>query len=106
MKPERHTLQLCAQIAETLHLVLLDNKDDDLRELVVMEVLPIAGAGTLSVRVGYPVQQPGDLPRVQQKLAGSARSLRTEIAMTITRRRTPEMLFQVVPLSSLHGLAK
>jgi hypothetical protein len=106
MKPDRHTLQLCAQIAETLHLVLLDSKDDDLRDLMVLEVLPLAGAGTLLVRLAYPVQQSSDLPRVQQKLADSGKNLRNEIAMAITRRRTPEILFQVVPSSTFSGSTK
>jgi ribosome-binding factor A len=106
MKPDRHTLQLCAQIAETLHLVLLDSKDDDLRELMVLEVLPIGGAGTLLARVSYPVQNLGDLSRVQQKLADSAKNLRSEIALAITRRRAPEILFQVVPSSSFSGSTK
>ena len=34
MKPDRHALQLCSQVAETLHLVLLDSEDDDLRDLL------------------------------------------------------------------------
>ena len=100
MKPDRHTLQLCAQVAETLHLVLLDSKDDDLRDLMVLDVIPISGAGTLLVRVSYSVQQNGDLPRVQQKLFDSAKALRQEVAASITRRRTPELLFQVVPSHS------
>lgn len=105
MKPNRHTLQLCAQIAETLHLLFLDNQDDDLRELMVLEVLPISGAGTLLARLAYPVQQADDLPRVQQKLASSAKSLRSEIAREITRRRVPEILFQVIPSPSVHAVA-
>lgn len=95
MKPDRHTLQLCHQIAETLHLVFLDQNDDDLRELTVVEVVPLAGAGTLLVRVTYPVQQPGDLARVQIKLSQALKLIRGEVANSITRRRVPELFFQV-----------
>lgn len=95
MNHDRHTLQLCSQIAETLHLVLLDQDDDDLRDLSVVEVIPIAGAATLLVRVSYPVRKPHDLARVQSKLAGAVKSLRAEVAASITRRKTPELLFQV-----------
>jgi ribosome-binding factor A len=89
-------MQLCAQVARTLHLILLDSQDDDLRDLMVLEVLPLAGTGSLLVRVSYPAQRPDDLPRVQEKLSGAAKALRCEVASAITRRRAPELLFQVV----------
>ncbi len=95
MNHDRHTLQLCSQIAETLHLVFLDQDDDDLRDLSVLEVIPIAGAATLLVRVSYPVRKPDDLARVQAKLSGAVKRLRAEVAGSITRRKTPELLFQV-----------
>lgn len=90
-------MQLCSQVAETLHLVLLDSDDDDLRDLTVLDVLPLAGSGSLLVRVSYAVRKAGDLPRVQHKLAESAKALRAEVAAAITRRRAPELFFQVVP---------
>jgi hypothetical protein len=95
MKPDRHTLQLCSQVAETLHLVFLDQSDDDLRDLTVLEVLPLAGPGTLLVRVQYPVSRPGDLARVQEKLTTHVKMLRAEVAGSITRRKAPELFFQV-----------
>lgn len=95
MKPDRHTLQLCSQVAESLHLILLDQDDDDLRELSVLEVLPLSGAGTLLVRVAYPVRKADDLARVQTKIANSVKMLRAEVASSITRRRAPDLFFQV-----------
>ncbi|HMP17721.1 MAG TPA: hypothetical protein PKD72_11905, partial [Gemmatales bacterium] len=95
MKVDRHTLQLCKQVEETLHLVLLDQSDDDLRDLQVLEVLPLAGSGTLLVRVQYPVRRTEDIPRVQQKLHSHLKELRAEVAQSITRRRAPELFFQV-----------
>jgi hypothetical protein len=95
MKQDRHTLQLCSQVAETLHLVLLDQDDDDLRELTVQEVLPLSGPGTLLVRATYPVRQPEDLARVQAKLNEAVKVLRAEVAGSITRRKMPELFFQV-----------
>lgn len=95
MKPDRHTLQLCSQIAESLHLIFLDQNDDDLRDLTVVEVLPLAGASTLLVRVQYPVTKPGDLARVQEKITSHLKMLRAEVASCITRRRVPELFFQV-----------
>jgi ribosome-binding factor A len=97
MRPDRHTLQLCSQVAETLHLVFLDSDDDDLRDLMLLEVIPVSGAGTLLVRVSYPVRRADDLARVQLKLAESGKALRAEVAAAITRRRAPELVFQVVP---------
>jgi ribosome-binding factor A len=98
MNPDRHTLQLCSQVAETLHLILLDSEDDDLRDLMLLEVLPLAGAGTLLVRVSYPVRKPDDLARVQHKLADAGKALRAEVAAAITRRRAPDLAFQVIPV--------
>jgi ribosome-binding factor A len=95
MKPDRHTLQLCSQIAETLHMVFLDQTDDDLRDLTVIEVIPLAGAATLLVRVAYPVSKADDLARVQAKLTSSVKMLRAEVAGSITRRKVPELFFQV-----------
>lgn len=95
MKPDRHTLQLCSQVAETLHLVLLDQDDDDMRDLSVVEVIPVSGAGTLLVRLTYPVRKSDDLVRVQTKLHDATKMLRAEVAHSITRRRVPELLFQV-----------
>ena len=95
MKPDRHTLQLCSQIAETLHLVFLDQDDDDLRDLMVLDVLPLSGPGTLLVRVQYPVRKPGDLARVQQKVTSQVKMLLAEVAQSITRRKVPELFFQV-----------
>jgi ribosome-binding factor A len=97
MKPDRHTLQLCSQVAETLHLLFLDSEDDDLRDLMLLEVVPLAGAGTLLVRVSYPVRKPGDVARVQHKLSEAAKAIRAEVTAAITRRRAPELAFQVVP---------
>lgn len=97
MKPDRHTLQLCSQVAETLHLVLLDSDDDDLRDLSLLEVLPIAGSGRLLIRLSYPVRKAGDIARVQQKLTDAGKELRAEVAAAITRRKAPELNFQVVP---------
>lgn len=95
MKPDRHTLQLCKQVEETLHLVLMDQSDDDLRDLSVVEVLPLAGPSTLMVRVQYPVTKPGDIARVQQKLLDHIKSLKAEVAQSITRRKMPDLFFQV-----------
>jgi len=100
MKPDRHTLQLCSQVADTLHLVFLDSDDDDLRDLALLEVLPLAGAGRLLIRVSYPVRQAGDVARLQQKLADAGKALRVEVASVITRRKVPELNFQVVPAAS------
>jgi hypothetical protein len=100
MPTDRHTLQLCSQVAETLHLVLLDSDDEDLRELMLLEVVPLAGAGRLLVRLAYPVRNPTDLARVYQKLTDAAKPLRAEVAASITRRRAPELNFEVLPKPS------
>lgn len=90
--------QLCAQVFETLSLVLAGEFHDEwLHNLEVVSVNPAPDASQLAVVVR--AHMPGTLvdPReVLEKLNGVAGQLRAEVAAAITRKRAPKLVFQVV----------
>jgi ribosome-binding factor A len=97
-RPHRKTLQLCGQVRRVLDLVLTGECDDDLlRELLVQDVQPAPDASRLMVTV-MPIDP--HLARrhdqILQRLAAITPRLRSEIANSIHRRKTPQLLFQFV----------
>lgn len=100
-KSDRKARQLCGQIAQTLNYVLSGEcNDDDLRNLIVMEVVPAPDASRLLVTVGSCcTDEPLDPAITLQKLQAVNGKLRREIAVAIHRKRTPELLFQVLQTS-------
>ncbi len=96
-RPDRKTLQLCSQVADTLNLVLPgDEGDDVLGELQVISVVPAPDAGQLLVVVAPMLSNGPSEGAVNARLAESARRLREEVAASITRRKAPKLLFQFV----------
>lgn len=96
----RKTLQLCSQVADTLNHVLSGQRDDLLRDLQVMSVVPAPDATQLLVSV-YLVSRPDvdfDADEVQKRLLAAASRMRVEVASSITRKKTPKLLFQIVQL--------
>lgn len=97
-KSLRKTYQLCKQVDEVLGYVLSGECDDDvLRDFYVSSVVPAPDASRLLVTlcpyftdtVFQPVQ-------VLERLGHVAGKLRSEVAAAINRRRTPELMFQVL----------
>jgi ribosome-binding factor A len=93
----RKALQLCHQIAETLHGVLQGEcRDDVLRDLLVQSVKPAPDSTHLLVTVSLSPaaleRTPGD---VLQHLHRSYGWMRSRIATAIHRRKTPELMFRV-----------
>lgn len=94
-RPHRKTLQLCSQIQRTLEYVLSGEMDDDvLRGLMVQEVRPAPDASRLLVTV-IPLDEGVSAETILHKLAIASRRLRTEIARSINRRKTPQLTFEV-----------
>jgi ribosome-binding factor A len=94
-RPDRKTLQLCAQIQRTLDYVLSGEMDDDvLRGLMVQQVRPAPDATRLLVTV-MPLDDDVSAETILHKLAISSGRLRTEIARSINRRKTPQLSFEV-----------
>ena len=98
---DRKTLQLCSQVADTLNYVLSGDCDDELlQDLQVMSVVPAPNASQLLVTV-YPVvatEASFDPAEVRRRLLAAVGRLRSEVAASITRRKAPKLLFQVIQL--------
>ncbi len=99
----RKTLQLCKQVERTLNQVLSGECDDDvLRELLVVGVEPLQGTSQLLVTL-QPFD-PGDSPAVPQILEHLHRAknhLREAVAETVSRRKMPDLLFQISATESV-----
>ncbi len=95
----RKTRQLCAQIQRAVSLGLAGAVDDEvLREL---EVVSVWTPGELS-RVVVDVACPGGrygLEEIEARLHGAAGWLRSEVARSIHRKRTPTLCFNVIPMT-------
>jgi ribosome-binding factor A len=92
----RKALQLCGQVAKTLHLVLSECADPMLRDLLVVSVVPAPDSTRLLVTVRHnsPSEQVQRAP-VQEHLRRAYGMLRSEIAAAIHRKKVPELLFDV-----------
>jgi ribosome-binding factor A len=102
-RPGRKALQLCRQVAESLHAALAGCGDDVLNGLQVTAVAPAPNAGRLLVTVAAaPSAAQPDAAIVTEHLRRVARLLRSEVAAAINRRKTPELVFAVraVPISN------
>jgi ribosome-binding factor A len=91
----RKALQLCRQVERTLnHLLAWDTGDERLADLIVQSVVPAPNASRLLVLVSAPGTIP--LADVLAGLARHAGRLRSAVAQSIHRRRTPELAFRIV----------
>ena len=97
---EHKSRQLCRQVQRARNLALADRYwDDGLDELFVDEVTPAPDCGHLLVHVVVPANQ-----SMRDALGGLRRNavhLRSQVAMTITRKRAPELSF--VPALPVSG---
>lgn len=96
---DRKTLQLCSQVADTLNYVLSGECDDELlQNLQVMSVVPAPNASQLLVTV-YPLtdaETTFDAADIRRRLMSAVGWLRSQVAASITRKKAPRLLFQVV----------
>lgn len=97
-RTNRKALQLCAQVEQTLALLLAGEcSDARLRDLQVLAVTPAPNSTRLCVTVALPPEaRPDDVNPALQRLAHAASRLRIEIAAAVHRKRAPELIFQVV----------
>ena len=90
-------LQLCRQVAETLNLILSGELNDDvLRSVQIVAVTPAPNASQLLVLLAPLAGESLDARAIKERLASFAGRLRSEVALAITRRRVPKLLFQVI----------
>ena len=80
------------QVQRALNLALADRYEDDgLNELFVDDVTPAPDCGHLLVHVVVPANR--SVMDALSSLRGDASRLRSEVAMTISRKRAPELSF-------------
>ena len=89
---ERKARQFCRQVQRALNLALADRTvDDGMNDLFVEDVSPAPDCGHLLVHVVVPGDRP--IAEALGALRRDAPRLRSEVAMTITRKRAPELSF-------------
>ena len=94
----RKAFQLCRQVADTLHLVLTDN-DSDLESVSVVDVVPAPDARRMLVLINIDPagdsMSASDVEFTMAVLQAHVPRLRAEIARTINRKKTPNLIFEV-----------
>ena len=94
---QRKTRQLCSQIEQALALILASEFDDDqLLGLTVLAVEPAPNESQLLVLLQSDQADSAAREEVLRRLNQAAGFLRCEIAAAITRKRAPQLMFQLV----------
>jgi ribosome-binding factor A len=89
---QRKAQQFCRQVQRALNLALAGRYEDDgLNELFVDDVTPAPDCGHLLVHVVVPANR--SVADALSSLRQDASRLRSEVAMTISRKRAPELSF-------------
>ena len=91
-RPDRKTLQLCKQVQRALSFALPETGEDVLLDAYVEDVQPAPDASRLLMSV----HGKGDPLDLIQALGTHTGQLRSAVAEAITRRKAPELAFQVV----------
>ncbi|MCA8916365.1 MAG: ribosome-binding factor A [Planctomycetes bacterium] len=89
---DRKTLQLCRQVQKALSFALSETGQDALLTAYVEDVQPAPDAGHLLVSV----HGDGDPMELLKALYDNTGRLRSAVAEAITRRKAPELAWQVV----------
>ena len=96
----RKTQQFCRQVQRALNMALADwAADDQGFELYVDEVSPGPDCGHLLVHIV--VQEGQSIADAMSALRRDTSRLRTEVAMAISRKRAPELMF--IPVAHAGG---
>ena len=96
MAADPRTLMLCAQARRALeHAIGHECRDEALSSLVVVDVIPDPSIRRL--RVLMRGERDGNEEQVLGRLAAAKGFLRTHVAAAIHRKRTPELVFELLP---------
>jgi ribosome-binding factor A len=91
----RKTLQLCAHTAQVVGQILAWETDDDLlSELVIVSVVPAPSSSRLLVT--FSAASDADDAAILERLQRQVARLRTELGLSVQRRRVPELSFRVL----------
>ena len=93
-KPDRKTLQLCAQIERALHIIWPAHLGR--LALLAVEPAPPPDASRLELVIGVPEDVAASA--ATRAMLGALPALRAEAARAITRKRTPTFTFRLAPL--------
>ncbi len=107
-KPDYKTAALCKQVRRIVGMVLTGECGDPLlQSLIVDEVFPAPHATRLLVCVllPTPVEDGPTVIDVLQRLAHVEGLLRARVGEGIVRKRTPELTFEVIPITTSHAPA-
>ncbi len=96
---DRKAAQLCAQVRRALDYGLSEVLSDSTVDAYIMEVMPAPNTSHLVVLVqpAGPLDEDG-LRDLEATLARHAGVLRTAVAESIHRRKTPTLSFRVIPV--------
>lgn len=89
--------QLCAQVREALSLALADVEDDLVLSLFVLDVVPAPNSSRLAVRLE--AEPDADVEAIHVRLDALAGRFRSEVASAIHRKKTPTLVFEIMPRS-------
>jgi ribosome-binding factor A len=90
--------QLCRQVTHTLDAVLAECRDSMLQRLRVASVEPFPDASRLLVTVEFidgQLENTGDAECAVDHLQRASGHLRSEVAIAITRRRAPLLVYRL-----------
>ena len=98
----RKVFQLCRQVADTLQLVLTDG-NETLDGLTVVDVVPAPDSRRmlviLALEPGIVINSSSKVELIMEQLQLETPRLRAEIARTINRRKTPNLVFEIAKMN-------
>lgn len=95
LRNDRKVFQLSAQVQRSLAYALAESGDALISELYVESVEPFPNASRLLVRVHHPEAGRTEILERLERLRGH---LRSQVASSIHRKKTPELLFELAVL--------
>ena len=99
----RKVFQLCRQVSDTLHMVLTGG-NDTLDGLTVVDVVPAPDARrmlvVLALDPGVIIESASKVALIMKQLQLETPRLRAEIARTINRKKTPNLVFEITKITS------
>ncbi len=103
----RKALQLCGQVKDALHGILAECRDDVVRDLIVVSVVPAPNSARLLVAVAVSntadATDATDPDTILERLHRHLGPIRAEVAASINRRKVPELAFVVTVASERFG---
>ena len=98
----RKVFQLCRQVADTLQMVLTDG-NETLDGLTIVDVVPAPDSRRMLVILGLDpgviVKSGSEVELIMEQLQLETPRLRAEIAQTINRKKTPNLVFEIAKIT-------